>query len=138
MKWCNAKGDVTRDDLQQRFLAQHSITALLWHCFEWLQNRFNIATLYCAKKASLRFVPYNIIALSSEGNKNDEQTTIGLISKKRDVARPAHTVCQAKDSNVLISGNIFQKLVKASCIGSEKFVGLFEPIMETEKLILNK
>ena len=30
------KGDVTRDDSQQRFLAQHSITALLRHCFKWL------------------------------------------------------------------------------------------------------
>ena len=29
-----AKGDVTRDDLQRRFLTQHSIRALLQHCFE--------------------------------------------------------------------------------------------------------
>ena len=43
------KDDVTRDDSQQRFLAQHSITALLWHCFEWLQHCSNIATLCCAE-----------------------------------------------------------------------------------------
>ena len=36
------KGDVTRDDSQQRFLAQHSVTALLQHCS-------NTATLCCAE-----------------------------------------------------------------------------------------
>ena len=28
------KGDVTRDDSQRRFLAQHSVATLLRHCFE--------------------------------------------------------------------------------------------------------
>ena len=46
---CNAKGDVSWNDSQQRFLAQHSITALLRHCFEWLQYCSNIATLCCTK-----------------------------------------------------------------------------------------
>ena len=32
------KGDVTRNDSERRFLAQHSITILLRHCFEWLQQ----------------------------------------------------------------------------------------------------
>ena len=27
---------VTRDDSQQRFLAQHNVTTLLLYCFEWL------------------------------------------------------------------------------------------------------
>ena len=43
------KDDVTRDNLQHRCLAQHSITALLRHCFEWLQHWPNIATLCCAE-----------------------------------------------------------------------------------------
>ena len=43
------KGDVTRNDSQRRFLAQHSITTFLRHCFEWLQQRSKIATLCCAK-----------------------------------------------------------------------------------------
>ena len=43
------KGDVTRDDSQQRFLAQRNIKALLRHCFEWLQHCSNIATLRCAE-----------------------------------------------------------------------------------------
>ena len=43
------KGDVTRGDSQRRFLAQHSIAALLQHCFEWLQHCSNIARLCCAK-----------------------------------------------------------------------------------------
>ena len=43
------KGDVTRDDSQQRFLAQHNIKALLRHCFEWLQHCSNITTLCCAE-----------------------------------------------------------------------------------------
>ena len=30
-----SKGDVTWHDLQQRFLAQHSVAKLLRHCFEW-------------------------------------------------------------------------------------------------------
>ena len=49
MKSCNAKGDVTRDDSQRRFLAPHSVASLLPHCFEWLQHCSNIATLCCAK-----------------------------------------------------------------------------------------
>ena len=53
-------GDVTRDDSQQRFLAQHSITALLRHCFKWLQHCSNIATLCCAENRSLRTVSCNI------------------------------------------------------------------------------
>ena len=31
------------------FLAQHSITALLGHCFKWFQHCSNIATLCCAE-----------------------------------------------------------------------------------------
>ena len=42
LKTCWAKGVVTRDDSQQRFLAQHSVTTLLLHCFEWLQYCSNI------------------------------------------------------------------------------------------------
>ena len=45
----SSQGDVTRDDSQQRFLAQHSVATLLRHCFEWLQHCSNIATLCCAK-----------------------------------------------------------------------------------------
>ena len=29
-------GDVTRDDSQRRFLAQHCLATLLQRCFEWL------------------------------------------------------------------------------------------------------
>ena len=43
------KGDVTRDDSQRRFLAQHNVATLLRHCFEWSQHCSNIATLCCAK-----------------------------------------------------------------------------------------
>ena len=32
------KGDVTRDDLQRRFLAKHSVTTLFRHRFERLQH----------------------------------------------------------------------------------------------------
>ena len=44
-----SKGDVTRDDSQRRFSAQHSVTTLLRHCFEWLQHCCSIATMSCAK-----------------------------------------------------------------------------------------
>ena len=40
---------VTRDDLQRRFLARHSVATLLRHCFEWLQHCSSIATLCCGK-----------------------------------------------------------------------------------------
>ena len=42
-------GEVTRDDLQRRLLAQYSVAILLRHCFEWLPHCSNIATLCCAK-----------------------------------------------------------------------------------------
>ena len=41
--------DVTRDDLQRRFLAQCSVATLLRHCFEWLQHCPNIAKLCWAE-----------------------------------------------------------------------------------------
>ena len=43
------EGDVTRDDSQRRFVAQHSVPTLLRHCFEWLQHCSSIATLSCAE-----------------------------------------------------------------------------------------
>ena len=45
----NLKSDVARDDLQGRFLVQHSTTTLLQHYLEWLQHCSNIAMLYCAQ-----------------------------------------------------------------------------------------
>ena len=48
MEGC-AKGDISRDDSQRRFLAQHSVATLLRHCFEWSQHCSNIAALCCAK-----------------------------------------------------------------------------------------
>ena len=48
-KCCVCKGDVKRDDSQQRFLVQHSVATMLRHCLEWLQHCSNIATLCCAK-----------------------------------------------------------------------------------------
>ena len=45
-----AKGDVTRDKQQRRFLAQYcSVATLLRYGFDWLQHCFNIAMLCCAK-----------------------------------------------------------------------------------------
>ena len=48
------KGGVTRDDSQRRASAQHNITALLRHCFEWLQHCSNIAKLCCAENRRCR------------------------------------------------------------------------------------
>ena len=42
------EGDVTRADFVL-ILAQHSITTLLRHYFEWLQHCSNICTLCCAQ-----------------------------------------------------------------------------------------
>ena len=46
---CLSSDDVTRDDSQRRFVAQHSVATLLRHCFEWLQHCPNIAAMCCAK-----------------------------------------------------------------------------------------
>ena len=43
------KGDVTRNDLQRRFLAQHSVAMLEQCCNHSKQCRNNVATLCCAK-----------------------------------------------------------------------------------------
>ena len=43
------KGDVTLDDSQRPFLAQHSFAMLFRHCFECLQHCSNIAMMCCAK-----------------------------------------------------------------------------------------
>ena len=44
-----SKGDVTLDDSQRQFLAQHSVATMLRHCFEWLQHCSNIAAPFGAK-----------------------------------------------------------------------------------------
>ena len=44
-----SKGDVTRDDSQQQFLAQHSVAMLEQRCNYSKQCRNNVATLCCAK-----------------------------------------------------------------------------------------
>ena len=46
--FCQSQGDITQDDSQRRFLAQHRVATLLRHCFEWLQHCSNIGTLCCA------------------------------------------------------------------------------------------
>ena len=43
------EGDVTRDDSQRRFWAQHRVATLLQRCFECLQHRSSIATPCRAK-----------------------------------------------------------------------------------------
>ena len=43
------KGDVTRDDSQRRFLAQHSVATLEQCCYHSKQCRNNVATLCCAR-----------------------------------------------------------------------------------------
>ena len=48
-RYCTFEGDVTRDDSQQRPLAQQSVATLSPHCFERLQHCSNIPALCCAK-----------------------------------------------------------------------------------------
>ena len=55
------KGDVTRNDSQRRFLAQHNVTTLLLYC---LKNGCSIVPTFepfvALKRSSLRIVPCNI------------------------------------------------------------------------------
>ena len=44
-----SKGDLTGDDSQRRFLAQHSVAMLEQCCNHSKQCHNNVATLYCAK-----------------------------------------------------------------------------------------
>ena len=44
-----SKGDLTGDDSQGRFLAQHSVAMLEQCCNHLKQCHNNVATLYCAK-----------------------------------------------------------------------------------------
>ena len=70
IKSCNAKGDVTRNESQQRFLAQHSV-AMLEQCCNHVMMQGCVA---------LKIVVANRLG---EGNENGEKTTtIGLICKK--------------------------------------------------------
>ena len=58
MEWltelAETKGDVTRDDWQRRFLAQHSVKMLKQYCNYSKQCRNNVATmlLCCVKNRS--------------------------------------------------------------------------------------
>ena len=45
----DCKGDLTRNDSQRRFLAQHSVEILEQYCNYSKQCRNNVATLCCAK-----------------------------------------------------------------------------------------
>ena len=47
--YSQTKGNVTRDDPQQRFLGQHSVAMLEQCCNHSKQCRNNVATLCCAK-----------------------------------------------------------------------------------------
>ena len=54
---CNAKGDVTRDDSQRRFLAQHSVVTL----FRMVTTVFQHCNAGLRLKLSLRIVACDII-----------------------------------------------------------------------------
>ena len=56
MNWAPLKGDVTQDDLQWWFLAQHSITTLLWHCFECKKSLFKHCYTVLRSKLSLQII----------------------------------------------------------------------------------
>ena len=66
-------GDVTRDDSQGRFLAQHSVAMLEQYCNHSKQCRNNVATLCCAKNrrcessrvTSIAFLPFSLASPSS-------------------------------------------------------------------------
>ena len=69
------KGDVTRDDSQPRFLAQHSVAMLEQYCNYSKQCCNNVATLCCAKKSLLRIVSCKI-TLQSRQVKRTPQDSI--------------------------------------------------------------
>ena len=54
------EGDVTRHNLQRRFLGQQSVATLLRHCFERLKRYSSIANCILPERSSLRIVPCNI------------------------------------------------------------------------------
>ena len=54
------KGDVTRDDLQRRFIAQHCVAMLKQCCNYSKQCRNNVATLCCAKNRRCQSPPARV------------------------------------------------------------------------------
>ena len=58
--------DVTRDDSQRRFLAQHKVQKLEQRCSLSKRRRNNVLSLYVLRsKSSLQIVPCNITFMSS-------------------------------------------------------------------------
>ena len=80
------KDDVTRDDLQRRFLAQHSAAMLGQCCTYSKECRNNVATLCCAKNGVAnrlvsRFDPitYKTKLLSIVHGKNNYNNWCGYL-----------------------------------------------------------
>jgi len=85
------KADVTRDDSQRRFLAQHSVATLLPHGFEWLQHCSNIAMLCCAKnrrcQSSCVTSPEATTTATATKTAKKQQVQIGKTTNLHVVAR---------------------------------------------------
>ena len=79
------KDDVTLYDSQQRFLAQHSVTALLWRCFEWLQHCSNIAMLCCAENRRCKSS-----RLRNDDDKENVKKQLVLWAKQQLYTCPLH------------------------------------------------
>ena len=62
----HSKGNVTRDDSQRQFFAQHSVATLLRHCFEYLQHCCDIVLNTCNIVSTLqRCVAPNIVVVAN-------------------------------------------------------------------------
>ena len=72
------KGDVTRDDSQRRFLAQHSVAMLEQCCNHSKQSCKNVATLRCAKNRCCKLSRVLNITLTKDDDNGSENRTSRL------------------------------------------------------------
>ena len=67
------KGDVTRDDSQQRFLAQHSLATLVRHCFEY--SSYNIVSTLQGHPRDCGFMSVKVMLQETIRNNDFEPKT---------------------------------------------------------------
>ena len=99
------KADVTRDDSQRRFLAQHSVATLLPHGFEWLQHCSNIAMLCCAKNR--RCQSSCVTTMTATATKMAKKQQICTSLHEYNAKMPNFTFCRRREDKTTIFLSLF-------------------------------
>ena len=92
------KGDVTRDDLQRQFLAQHSVAMLDQCCNYSKQCRNNVARLCCAKNRRC------------ESSRLTSPQSLVATDKRRERLRIHYMLKDVQERNVWSQGGPFRSV----------------------------